>query len=115
MDAGPILFLGAGVFHVRLDRRQLSECLHSPNAHRSKRRFTSVALSALRLFHSVVSEYPALDLALSAGQVRELQGVDFHPLFPGRTADWPHVPFRVAGLRSAIARIGPGVLYFDRR
>src|SRR5881227_1897338 len=32
MDAGPILFLGVGLFHVWLHRRKFSECLYSPNA-----------------------------------------------------------------------------------
>ena len=59
-------------FRFRNDRRKFPERVHSSDAARAKHHFSSVALSEVQVFDPVVSERAAVDVGISAGEVREL-------------------------------------------
>jgi hypothetical protein len=59
-------------FRFRNDRGEFPERVHPSDAPRAEHHFASVALSEVQVFNPVVSERAAVDVALSAGEVREL-------------------------------------------
>ena len=86
MEGVAVSFLdGDGVCLWR-HRGEFSQCLHPPDAAGAKHRPSALALSALRLFHSVVFEHPAVHLDLAGRAMRPLQGAHFSALFIGGTA-----------------------------
>jgi hypothetical protein len=59
-------------FRFRNDRGEFPERVHPSDAAGAEHYFTSVALSEVQIFNPLVSECAAVDVALSAGEVRKL-------------------------------------------
>jgi len=78
---GAVSLLVGGVFRVRLHCRQFFERVHLPAAAEHEHRHAEVALPALRIFHPVVSEYSARDMARVARPLQQLRRADFAALF----------------------------------
>ncbi len=103
LGGGAVPFLVAGVLRVRLHRRQFPERLHLPDAAGLERRLAAVALSALQIRDSVLSQRAAADVALAARTLQELRRADLAALLRRGTADRPGVSRVLAGVRALIA------------
>jgi hypothetical protein len=73
--------LGRGIFSVRHDGGEFSECLYPSDAEGGKRGITAVALSALSVCNPLVFEPAAVDVVIFEGALSELQGSDIREVF----------------------------------
>src|SRR6185437_12068324 len=94
--------------------RQLSQRVHSPAAAGPEHRVAAVALPALQVFHPLVFEYPAGDVAVAARQMPELRRADFAAIFSGGTADRRGVSGVLECVWTSIGGAGAGLLLVYR-
>jgi hypothetical protein len=103
--------LVTGLFCFWLHDWKFSERLHSSIAAGLERRVSAFALSALQIFHPVVFEHSAGDVAVAARQMPELRRADFGPVFSGGIIDRGDVSRLLEFIWAAIAGIGAGLLF----
>src|SRR5688572_3424691 len=102
MESGAVSFLDRCFLCVWLHHGQFSECLHSPDAARSKRRITFITLSSLQVFDPMVPEHSAGYVAVPTRQMRQLSGSDFAALFSRGVIDRSALCGMLAGGRRGI-------------
>ena len=112
-------FLVAGFFRVWLHRRQFFERVHPPDAAGHEHCHAQVALPALQVFHPVVSEHSAGDMAGVARTLQKLRRAHLLALFRGRIAHGRGISKLLAGVRqrespASVHAGGPGLRGFSR-
>ena len=98
----PFHFWSLCFFVARLHHRQLPERVHPPDAAGHEHHLAAVALPALQVFHSVVSEHSAGDLAGVAWTLQKLRRAHLAALLHRGTAHRA-LRFWAAGWRLATA------------